>query len=148
APATWSAPDSTLLGALAWTRLAPGLEWATARLACAAPTWRSKLIVARLDPRLLRLTLDLDMTRDMHPGWTIDRAPNDAVLAVNAGQFVGSMPWGWVVRDGRQLFGSGPGPLASAIAIDGAGAIRWAHGDSLPPAAGAAVAFQSFPTLL
>ena len=90
----------------------------------------------------------MDLTRQgAHPAWTIDRAPKDAVLAVNAGQFVGSMPWGWVVTDGAERLRPGHGPLASAIAIDRAGHVRWAHGGAIP--AGSAVAgFQSYPTLL
>jgi hypothetical protein len=148
APAEWSSPDSAVMGALAWTPVRAGLEWTTARLACAAPAWRSKLIVFRLDPRLLAITLQMDMTRDMRPAWTLDHAPGDAILAVNAGQFVGGMPWGWVVRDGQQILKPGPGPLASAIAIDQTGRVRWAHGDSLLEPQGAVTAFQSFPTLL
>ncbi|HEU4724949.1 MAG TPA: phosphodiester glycosidase family protein [Candidatus Eisenbacteria bacterium] len=148
APARWSAPDTTLSNALAWRRLAPGLDVATLRLACAAPAWRSKLVVARLDPRLLHLSLQLDLTRDQRPAWTIDRAPEDALLAVNAGQFVGGMPWGWVARDGRQLLRPGAGPLATAITIDAAGRVRWAHADTLLSTADAVVGFQSYPTLL
>ncbi|HET9952332.1 MAG TPA: phosphodiester glycosidase family protein [Candidatus Eisenbacteria bacterium] len=148
APARWSAPDSLLSGSLSWSRLGAGAEWATARLACAAPAWRAKLIVVRLDPSLLDLSLQLDMTRDQRPAWTIDRAPNDAILAVNAGQFVGGMPWGWVVREGTRLFERGPGPLSSAISFDAAGRVRWAHGGALPSADGVSTGFQSYPTLL
>ena len=148
APARWSAPDSTVAAALTWAPLGAGVEWATLRLACPAPAWRAKLIVVRLDPSLLDLSLQLDMTRDQRPAWTIDRAPADAILAVNAGQFVGGMPWGWVVREGKQLLERGYGPLASAISIDAAGRARWHHGDATLAPGGAAIAFQSYPTLL
>jgi hypothetical protein len=148
APARWD-PDSSWIRSLEWQQPAPGLEWATTRIACAAPAWRSQVIVVRLDPRAVRLTLDMDLTRaEMLPAWSIDRAPGDAVLAVNAGQFVNTMPWGWVVIDGRQLLRPGAGPLASAIAIDGGGNVRWSHGDSLADAAGVVTGFQSYPTLL
>jgi hypothetical protein len=147
-PERWSEADTSVTGALDWLPLAPGLEWATLRLACPAPTWRAKLIVARVDPRKISLSLETGWTRDKHAAWTIDRAPRDALLAVNAGQFVGGMPWGWVASDGRQLFGAGYGPLASAISVDAAGRVRWGHGDSLMTPGGVAVGFQSYPTLL
>ena len=148
APERWSEADSLVTGALVWQRLGPGLEWATLRLACPAPTWRAKLIVARLDPRLTALSLEMDMTRDKRPAWSIERAPKDAMLAVNAGQFVGAMPWGWVALDERQLLRPGYGPLSSAITIDAAGRVRWGHGDSLMTPRGAKIGFQSYPTLL
>jgi hypothetical protein len=67
---------------------------------------------------------------------------------VNAGQFVNTMPWGWVVIDSRQLLRPGAGPLASAVAIDAEGNVRWSHGDSLADVAGVVTGFQSYPTLL
>jgi hypothetical protein len=149
APARWSGPDSTIARVLEWRPLAPGLEWAEFRLGCAAPLWRAKVICARLDPRLLELTLQMDHTREgMRPRWSIDRAPRDALLAVNTGQFVGAMPWGWVVEEGRQRLAQGSGPLSSAVAIDRAGNVRWTHGGSVPATDGVAVGFQSYPTLL
>jgi hypothetical protein len=148
APERWNEADTTLTGAVEWLGLAPGLEWATVRLACPAPTWRAKLIVARLDPKQVALSLHTDWTRDKRAAWSIDRAPRDAIFAVNAGQFVGGMPWGWVASDGRQILSAGYGPLASAITIDAAGRVRWGHGDSLMTPGGVAVGFQSYPTLL
>jgi exopolysaccharide biosynthesis protein len=67
---------------------------------------------------------------------------------VNAGQFVGAMPWGWVAIDGRRVLSPGYGPLASAIAIDAEGRIRWSHGDSALSDTNAKLGFQSYPTLL
>jgi hypothetical protein len=148
APSRFVAASPTLTHALRWKRLAAGLEWSELRLACPGPVWRARLIVARLDPREVRLTLAMDMTRvDMRPAWTIDRAPDDAILAVNAGQFASAMPWGWVVIDGRERLRPGSGPLASAVGIDEAGGVRWAHGSSLADA-GIVTGFQSYPTLL
>ena len=148
APERWSAPDTSITNALEWQRLAPGLEWASLRLACPAPAWRARLIVARVDPRQVALSLEMDLTRDQRPAWSIDRAPRDAVLAVNAGQFVGAMPWGWVQIEARQILRPGPGPLATAIAIDADGRVQWTHGGSTPTPAGAGLGFQSYPTLL
>ncbi len=142
-------PELSLVRSLGWQKLSPGLEWASTRLACGAPAWRQRLIVARLDPREVRLSLEMDLTReDMRPAWSTDRAPGDAILAVNAGQFVSAMPWGWVLIDGRQRLRPGTGPLASAIAIDADGGVRWTHGDSLADLSGVVTGFQSYPTLL
>jgi len=148
APERWDAADSAVVSALDWRTLAPGLDWAELRLACPAPAWRARLIVTRVDPRRVALSLAMDLTRDHHPAWTIDRAPREALLAVNAGQFTGGSPWGWVTADGRDLLRPGYGPLASALMIDGRGAARWAHGDSVLPPAGLRLGFQSYPTLL
>lgn len=149
APERWSGADSTVARALEWKRLAEGLEWASLRLECGAPAWRARLIVARLDPRALELSLVMDLARaDLRPAWSIERAPLDALLAVNAGQFGTALPWGWVVVDGREQTSPGYGPLASVIAIDRAGGVRWVHGDTLASAAGVVSGFQSYPTLL
>jgi exopolysaccharide biosynthesis protein len=58
------------------------------------------------------------------------------------------MPWGWVVIDGAERLARGFGPLASAVSIDAAGAVRWTHGDGALPSRGVVTAFQSYPTLL
>ena len=150
APVRWASADSQLSRTLAWRRVAPGVEWASTRLACSAPPWRTRLIVVRIDPGRVRFSLDLDLSRETgRPAWTIDRAPADALLAVNAGQFVEAMPWGWVVMDGHQRLSPAFGPLSSAVALDAGGALRWIPGDSLgSPPTDVRTAFQSYPTLL
>jgi hypothetical protein len=126
------------------------VRWATLQIAGSGPAWRTELIVVRIDPRRVRLSLDLMLSpEDGHPAWTIDRAPPDALLAVNAGQFLMTMPWGWLVMDGVQRLAAGEGPLSTALAVDASGAVRWIPGDSLAtPPAGIVTAFQSYPTLL
>lgn len=149
APARWTAAHFLVERSLHWKRLSKGLEWATLRLSCGGPACRTRLVVARLDPAAVKLALTMDLTReDMRPAWSIDRAPADAVLAVNAGQFVSTMPWGWVVTEGRELLRPGFGPLSSAVSIGTDGVIRWVHGDSLLSTSGVAAGFQSYPTLL
>lgn len=150
APARWSAPDARVTGALAWRRLADGVEWTEARLGGSAPAWRMRLIVARIDPARVRLALAMELDDRLgRPAWSIDRTPRGALLAVNAGQFVQTMPWGWVVVDGRERLLPGHGPLSCALAVDGAGRVRWIAGDSLDGARPAAeCAFQSYPVLL
>ena len=49
------------------------------------------LVVVRVDPRRVRLALDTAFV-DGNAGWSLDRAGAVAVAAVNAGQFVRSMP--------------------------------------------------------
>ena len=149
APERWSAPDPTVARALRWQRIAEGLDWCDVRLQCEAPARRVLLVVARLDPRVLRLSLQMDLSPgDLKPAWSIERAPKDALLAVNAGQFTGAMPWGWVVIGGRQRLRPGFGPLSSAVAIDPRGGVRWSHGDSRLDPSGVETGFQSYPTLL
>jgi hypothetical protein len=149
APARWTAAHVLVERSLHWKRLSKGLEWATLRLSCGGPACRTRLVVARLDPAGVRLALTMDLTRDnMRPAWSIDRAPASAVLAVNAGQFVSTMPWGWVVLDGRPVLRPGYGPLSSAVSIGEDGAVRWFHGDSLLSSEGVFSGFQSYPTLL
>lgn len=150
APTRWTAPLPEVAGALAWQPVAPGIDWATVRLAGHGEAWRIRALVVRIDPRLVRFRLDtaFDQT-GMAAAWSIARAPNDARVAFNAGQFVGSMPWGWVVLHGRQFLSPGHGPLSTAVAIDTAGRVRWVPGDSLAePLSGVEAAFQSYPTLL
>lgn len=152
APARWTAPDPTLTGALAWRPAAEGVAWAELRLAGSGEAWRTRVIVARIDPARVRLRLDTAFdARSRRAAWTLAAAPPEAVFAVNAGQFVHAMPWGWVVLDGRQFLSPGPGPLAPAVVVDSGGAIRWIDGRAVAdPRArrGAAAAFQSYPSLL
>ncbi len=152
APARWTAPDSTLTGALEWRPVTDGVAWAELRLAGSGEAWRTRAIVARLDPTRVRLRLDTAFARgSRRAAWSLASAPAEALFAVNAGQFVYTLPWGWVVLDGRQFLAPGRGPLATAFIVDSTGAIRWAAGDALADAAtrrGVAAAFQSYPTLL
>ena len=149
APVRFRAANSVIEAATTWQRLSKGLEWTTLRLSCGGPSCRLRVVVARIDPKEFTFSLRMDLTReDMRPAWTIDRAPASALLAVNAGQFVSTMPWGWVAIDGRQVLKPGYGPLSSAIAFDPNGGVTWSHGDSLLNADRVAAGFQSYPTLL
>src|SRR6185437_9425463 len=144
APTRWTAPLPDVAGALHWQRVAPGITWASMRLAGHGEAWRIRVMVVRIDPRLVRFRLDTAFNgTGMAAAWSIARAPNDALVALNAGQFVGSMPWGWVVLHGRQFLSPGHGPLSTAVVIDTAGRVHWISGDSLAePISGVEAAFS------
>jgi len=110
----------------------------------------------------VRIALDTAFTEEFRAAWRADRASAGALLAVNAGQFLETLPWGWVVLDGRQFLPPGVGPLSSAVVADSSGVVRWLHGTSAVDSAAGALrtasqrgvdargvwAFQSYPTLL
>jgi hypothetical protein len=148
APQFWSDSGATLASAAQWMRATVGVEFSELVLAGSGEAWRTRLIVVRVDPRVVHLSLDTASV-GRRAAWTIDRLRAQDVFAVNAGQFSYSMPWGWVVLHGRQFLPAETGPLSSAFAVDSSGAIHWAHGDlSRGGLRHTAWAFQSYPTLL
>ena len=105
-----------------------------------------------MDPALVRFALDTAFTPEREPAWTLARAPKAAVLAVNAGQFEATMPWGWVVLDGRRWLPPQHGPLSAAMVQESDGTLRWVRGDDVARVAATATgvrwAFQSYPAVL
>jgi hypothetical protein len=152
APARWEAPLPVVAGAVEWRALAPGVEWGEISLSGSGEAWRVRVIVARLDPRSVRLTTQEVRRPDGLPGrWALDSAPDAAIVALNAGQFTSQGAWGWVVRDGRELRPPGTGPLAPALVVDTAGAARLVPADSITAVRNSGAvreAFQSYPALL
>jgi len=145
APTHWLPSDTARLGAIQWRAGEGGVEWTELVFAGSGEAWRTRVVVARIDPRRIALRLYTAFTRDHTPAWTVERVRDDAI-AVNAGQFLHSMPWGRVVLDGSEWLGAGFGPLSSTVAIDSSGTVRIAHsGASI---AHVAYAFQSYPTLV
>ena len=147
APTRWEASDSSRIGPVSWKRAAAGIEWSEVVLAGSGEAWRTRVIVARVDPRQMRLRLDTAFARSGSAQWTIDRARAKDVFAINAGQFLQSMPWGQVVLGGSQWLGAGRGPLASTVMIDSSGAVSLVHARGVDERR-ATWAFQSYPTLL
>jgi hypothetical protein len=152
APARWSAPLETVAGAVRWRAAASGVEWGELRLSGPGEAWRVRAVVVRLDPARapLRLAAKTGADGALH-SWSVDDAPADAALALNAGQFTDAGPWGWVVHRGREHRPPGVGPLSSALVVDGAGRARIVDGADLAAArraGGVAEALQSYPTLL
>ncbi|HEX6040337.1 phosphodiester glycosidase family protein [Longimicrobium sp.] len=152
APARWTAPHPALNAAVRWRTLRPGLEHAELRISGSGEARRLRVVLVRADPRRLRFRLErATRMQGLLPGWTVDSLPDAAVLALNAGQFSGARPWGWVVRDGREEQPPGQGPLSMAFVVDGAGGVRLVTADELPAVrarGGIAAAFQSYPALL
>lgn len=114
-----------------------------------------KVIVARVDPSRLSLSLELSRRGDAIGPWTVQQASDSAVLAVNAGQFTDDGPWGWVVHRGREWQAPGTGALAAALVVDSARAVRIVPADSIATwrddrvGRGSALeAVQSYPQLL
>ncbi len=142
----------TLRSVLGWHRQQPGVE--QAELVVAAPNEgrRTRVVLLRLDPTQLQVDLVTKLREDYRAGnWTVDAASDDAIVALNAGQFTGIAPWGWTVRAGRELRAPGVGPLSTAVVIDSTGAVRMlAPGEIEAVRAGGGIrtALQSYPTLL
>jgi hypothetical protein len=153
APAEWSAADAPLAAAVPWRAAAPGVEVGEVRLAGGGEAWRFRVVAVRLDPARVRLSLAAAADGGgRRGGWTIDAAGPGAALAVNAGQFRGGVPWGWVVHEGREYRAPGAGPLAPAVVVDDAGRVRLVPAGAIAAlrARPGAVreAFQSYPALL
>lgn len=136
----------------------PGVRWTMARDGVErtefAMTERGVLhtvqvIALRLDPARVRLDL---MARTRYAGlrgaWTVDSMPDEAVLALNAGQFREGTPWGWLVQDSVERQAPGSGSVAMAVVFD-QGAVRLLTPSEIPAARGTVrAAIQSYPMLL
>lgn len=109
-----------------------------------------RAIVVTLDPASYRIRLDLARAdQKLRPVWTIDSIPQNAVVAVNAGQFIGGFPWGWLVRDGVETQRPGSGSLGMAFVVDSSDNIALATQSEIARVRGhARHAFQSYPALL
>src|SRR4029079_4816139 len=89
-------------------------------------------VVVRLDPRAFDFRLELATAANgMTGAWTIDGADPRAAVALNAGQFKETGPWGWVVLDGEERRDPGVGPNSVGIAVTDSGAVRWIPADRL-----------------
>jgi exopolysaccharide biosynthesis protein len=127
-----------------------GVSWSESRMAANGPLAAVKAIVAVIDPTRLQLQLEVGAADyGMRATWTTARMPPDAVVAFNAGQFIGGIPWGWLVLDGVEQKPPGSGSLAMSFVIDRGGRAALVTPAELPAVrAGARFAFQSYPALL
>ncbi|MGH7635801.1 MAG: phosphodiester glycosidase family protein, partial [Gemmatimonadaceae bacterium] len=150
APDSWTNPNAVLAAALSWHAASAGMQWGEIELAGSGEAWRTRVVLVKLDARTVHLRLDTAFTARLTPAWTLARADSQTVFAVNAGQFVQALPWGWVVLGGRQFLAPGRGPLSVAVVMDSGGTLRWLRGDEVlrQPTAHVAWAFESYPALL
>jgi len=137
------------LGVL-WHAVRPGVWQREIAMTNRGPLSHVKAIVVRLDPAQVRFALD-SATHDygLRGAWTIDAIPGDAAVAFNAGQFVGGIPWGWVVQNGVERKPPGTGSLGMAFVVDSTGRASLVMPDELEMVRKTAwQAFQSYPALL
>jgi hypothetical protein len=148
APSRWEGA-APLARHVAWRAGAEGVEWGELELRGASEAWRTRLVVVRLNPRQVALSLAPAFTEDRM--WTVGDAAGGAALALDAGQFRNRLPWGWVVTAGREVLPPQYAPLAGAVVIGGDGAVRVVPPDSVEAErrrGTAREAFQSYPMLL
>jgi exopolysaccharide biosynthesis protein len=153
----WSSPSPLLLRAVQWKTTSPGVELSEIALSGAGEAWRVKVVLVRLDPSRVTLKLDADVDTDgtVRP-WTINATSDARVAAValNAGQFTDTGPWGWVVHEGREIQAPGRGALAGAVVIRDDGRVQVVEPDSVQvvrtstPRGMIAEAIQSYPMLI
>jgi uncharacterized protein YigE (DUF2233 family) len=135
---------------MAWHSAQPGIAWNESRFSNEGLLSSVNVIVVRIDPRALNLRLER-ATADygLRATWTVERMPADAMAAFNAGQFVGGIPWGWLVVDGVEEKGPGTGSLAMSFVLDRTGRAQLVTPTELPAIRNQAqFAFQSYPMLL
>ena len=87
----WSG-EAPLADRIAWRAGAAGVEWGELQLRGASEAWRTRVVVARLDPR----HIDLSLAPAFIGGrmWTVGDADSSAALALDAGQFRHVAPLG------------------------------------------------------
>lgn len=137
------------LGAM-WHSVAPGVWVREERIAATGALSRVRAIIVRVDPASNRIRLHIARSHQgLQPEWTLDSMPRNAVVALNAGQFIGGFPWGWLTRESQESQPPGSGTLAMALVVDSAGHAALVTPDEIPSWRGRAVyAFQSYPAIL
>lgn len=151
-PRAFGPSDARLWDRLVWTPVARGLSWSEVQLAAGVLRLPVRTVIVRLDPRAYDLRLELATAANgMTGAWTVADADPRAALALNAGQFKETGPWGWLVLDGEERRDPGVGPLSVGIAVTDSGTVRWISPDRLRGARDdphVRWAFQTFPVLL
>lgn len=133
-----------------WKPVAPGVWQQGIMMAVEGPLAPFRAHVVRIDPSRVHFALD-SATRDYGTkgAWTSEKLPPDAALAVNTGQFIGGVNWGWVVHNGTETGAPGSGTLAMSFVVDSAGFAALLTPGELAAARGhVRFAFQSYPMLL
>ena len=87
APARWAAGDARVSAAVRWRPLREGMELGELDLAGTGEARRLRVVLVRLDPVRFHFALESRTRGRRHGTWTVDSAPDAAVLAFNTGQF-------------------------------------------------------------
>jgi len=151
APPHWPAALDEVAGNVDWEAVRPGLEVGELLLAGQGLAWRTRIVMVRMEPHRFWFRLEQLQARSGGGAWTVWDATPEAAVALNAGQFTASGPWGWVVRDGRETQYPGFGPLSFAVAFDSSGGVQWIAPEDIErrrASLDGLDAFQSYPTLL
>jgi hypothetical protein len=149
-PGVWGAPLPKVTSTVQWRKLRPGLEFAYLDISGGQVGWHVRIILARFNPALFSLQLNSSVL-DSRPAWSINSAPADSALALNAGQFESDLPWGWIIRNGREIQPPRVGPLSSALVVDSAGQVAIVDAAEIPGTrsrGNTVLAFQSYPAIL
>jgi hypothetical protein len=137
---------------LVWQTLQPGIQLTEFTVAAGRLGADVRIIAVRAEPQQFDFSLVQQTKANRMTGaWTVDVAPEDAALALNAGQFKETGPWGWLVMEGEERRDPGFGPLSVGVVLDSAGDIRWIPFARLQRAQrerSVRFAFQSYPVLL
>lgn len=135
---------------LSWQPVRGGVWISESNMARSGPLSVVRAIAVRVSPSSNRLSLVAPRAEDgTRTIWTIDSIPEDAVVALNTGQFSFGFPWGWVVRNGEEIQLPGTGSLGMALVVDSGGAISLVTRDEIASRRGHVVnAFQSYPALI
>jgi exopolysaccharide biosynthesis protein len=137
------------LGVL-WHPVRAGVWQNESPMAASGPLSVVSAIAIRIDPSAHRFSLEMK-TRDdgMRGALTVDAVSDNAIVALNAGQFFAGFPWGWLVRDGVEVQPPGTGSVTMAFVVSDIGEVSLLTPDEIPSMRGrATLAFQSYPALL
>jgi hypothetical protein len=133
-----------------WQPVQPGVWHREMQMSKRGPLSVVRVIAVKVDPARVRFALDT-ATREYgtRGAWTVERVPADGLLAVNTGQFIGGVPWGWLVYEGVELTPPGTGSLAMSFVVDSDEDPALLTPGELPRARGRVrLAIQSYPALL
>ena len=147
-PSRWDG-SASLAHQIRWNAGSRGAEWGELRLRGSSEAWRTRVVVIRLEPRQVRLSLVPAFTRDER--WTVTQVEGDVAVALDTGPYRRSLPFGWVVSGGRELLSPEYAPLAGAVLVTADGAVRIVAPQNIALERGrrtALEAFQSYPMLL
>lgn len=148
APHEWRR-ETPLADRVRWRPGAAGLEWGELQLRGPTEAWRTRLVIVRVDPGQMDFSLVPAFAQNR--SWSVADADSGAALALDAGQFRQSLPWGWVMSAGDEVLKPEYAPLAGAVTVDTSGRLEVIAPDEVDRErrrGGIREAFQSYPMLL